>query len=210
MPITLVCEWCGKEFSATPQRLKNKHHCCSKRCMALFNQNVRNNTDGYLNCTCSICGKKFHIKKYHLDRYNTHTCSKDCTKTMQRLRMVGSKNHQYGIRGEDNASFCGGRRLSNYGYWLIYSPTHPFCNSDGYVFEHRLVAEKYLLTDDNSVIIDGVRYLKPEYIVHHKDENRKNNDVSNLEVMLKGIHSSYHAKLYYERRKSEQCSIETR
>ena len=46
---------------------------------------------------------------------------------------------------------------------------------------HRMVAEKYL-----GEIPDG-------YVVHHKDENKKNNMPSNLEFMTHAAHSSYHA-----------------
>lgn len=73
-------------------------------------------------------------------------------------------------------------------------PEHPFCNIDGRVFEHRLVAEQYLLNDDNSIEINGKRYLKPEFIVHHIDENKKNNDVNNLIVMTEREHRILHNK----------------
>lgn len=108
--------------------------------------------------------------------------------------MSGDGNHQYGIRGNKNATWRGGRRLSNYGYWLVQSIGHPFAHSGGgyYVFEHRLVAEKYLLTDENSVEIVGKRYLSPDYAVHHKNGNKRDNRVENLEVMLKGRHVALH------------------
>ena len=37
------------------------------------------------------------------------------------------------------------------------------------------------------------KYLKKEYIVHHKDKNRLNNNIENLEVMKKSEHSSRHS-----------------
>lgn len=61
------------------------------------------------------------------------------------------------------------------------------------MFEHRLVAEKYLLTDENSIVVDGKRYLSKDYVVHHKDHNRQNNDVSNLVVLTKEDHVKLHA-----------------
>jgi len=73
-------------------------------------------------------------------------------------------------------------------------PEHPFCQSDGIVLEHRLVAEKYLLNEENSVIIDGRAYLKKEYVVHHKNHDRLDNRVENLEIMRKGDHSKMHCK----------------
>lgn len=55
-------------------------------------------------------------------------------------------------------------------YALIYKPEHPQARR-GYIYEHRLLMEKKL-----------GRYLLPDEVVHHKDENPKNNHPSNLEV----------------------------
>lgn len=56
------------------------------------------------------------------------------------------------------------------------------------------MAERYLLTNENSIIINGQRYLKPEYDVHHKDENKLNNSKENLQIMTRPEHISYHSK----------------
>ena len=57
------------------------------------------------------------------------------------------------------------------GYVYAKAPYHPFCNSRGYVREHRLVYE-------NSI----GRYLTRDEIIHHIDVNRSNNELSNLEL----------------------------
>ena len=49
-------------------------------------------------------------------------------------------------------------------------------------------------TEENSIEINGKKYLKKEYTVHHKDMNRKNNKLSNLQVMTLKEHTSLHAK----------------
>lgn len=108
--------------------------------------------------------------------------------------MTGEGNHQYGVKGNKNANFKNGTTISYYGYKLIRCPEHPFANCDGNVFEHRLIAEKYLLTDENSIEINGKKYLRRDYVVHHKDRNKLNNDVNNLVVMTKEEHSSLHHK----------------
>lgn len=41
----------------------------------------------------------------------------------------------------------------------------------------------------------GKRYLKPDYVVHHKDFDRQNNSPENLQVMTCADHQSFHAKL---------------
>lgn len=72
---------------------------------------------------------------------------------------------------------------------------HPFRNSSDFVFERRLVAEQYLLTDETSIEINGKRYLKPEPEVHHIDQNKLNNDPSNLLILTKSEHIALHNKL---------------
>lgn len=198
--VNLTCEYCGNQFIGSPSRLKAKHICCSKLCMNRLFKEIRENTDGYFNCICPVCNNKFHLKTYYKEKWKTHTCSMECKKKLQSIRMSGEGNHQFGIRGEDNPSWKGGRKVSSYGYILIYMPEHPFCNGDGNIFEHRYIAEQYLLTDENSVVVGGKRYLSKKYVVHHKDGNRKNNDIENLEVMLKGEHSRMHNKEKHKNR----------
>lgn len=147
----------------------------------------------WLNMTCPICGKKFHLKPYLVKRDKNHYCSRKCHFQAKREYMSGTSNHQYGIRGKDNATWNGGRMMSRYGYWQVQCIGHPFgVGRSDYVLEHRLVAEKYLLTDENSVAIDGKRYLSPDYIVHHKNGIRTDNRPENLEVMQKGQHTKMH------------------
>lgn len=73
-----------------------------------------------------------------------------------------------------------GRKLQA-GYVLIYSPRHPGANSSGYIQEHRIIAE---------ALYGGP--VPKFYIVHHKDENKSNNVLSNLEVMTRLEHSRHH------------------
>src|SRR5438128_229101 len=47
-------------------------------------------------------------------------------------------------RGPDHPAWKGGRWQHKSGYYYIYQPEHPAATQDGYVLEHRLVAEKTL------------------------------------------------------------------
>jgi hypothetical protein len=125
-----------------------------------------------------------------------------CYRTSKKVYEIEG-NHQYGLKGSLNNSWKSDEKISHYGYKQIRSLNHPFKDGDDFVFEHRLVAEKYLLNEENSVMIDGQRYLKKEYHVHHIDFNRLNNDVSNLKVMLAGEHISLHNKLRNQRKSCE-------
>ena len=71
------------------------------------------------------------------------------------------------------------------GYIKIQFPQHPYADSQGYVFEHRLVMEKHL-----------GRYLKPEEIIHHIDFNKANNKINNLYLFpSNSAHRKYHEQL---------------
>lgn len=155
------------------------------------------------NCVCAFCGKPIHKKPSHLKRSKNHYCSQECHYKAKKEYMKGDGNHQYGIKGSDNASWKSDSKISNYGYLLVRAAEHPFADNNGFVFQHRLVAEQHLLTSENSFEKDGKRYLKKEYHVHHKNFDRLDNRPENLSVMTAGEHRSLHNKLNPLRRNSK-------
>lgn len=75
------------------------------------------------------------------------------------------------------------------GYQQFYDPKHPLAYSNGCVYLHRHMASVYRLG----------RWVMPTEVVHHKDENKLNNAVENLEVLSFAEHANLHrgtAKLY--------------
>lgn len=68
------------------------------------------------------------------------------------------------------------------GYWLLPRPDHPFASIDGYVPEHRLVVEAVI-----------GRIINPRVeTVHHKDENKTNNEPANLQLVTFKEHRRIH------------------
>lgn len=196
-----ICDYCGKEFDCQRFRTEDgrEHLFCSKKCEGAFRKSQTE-----LNCICEVCGKQYHASKSHIEKYGSKYCSKECHNKAKENYMKGERNHQYGLKGDKNTSWKSDERISYYGYKLIRILNHPFRNCDDFVFEHRLVAERYLLNDDNSVMVNGNRYLSPDFVAHHIDFNRLNNVVENLTVMLKSEHSSLHKKL----RRSNKALLE--
>lgn len=69
------------------------------------------------------------------------------------------------------------------GYTCFCDSAHPLAHkSNGRVYMHRHIAS-----------LNIGRWVTTEEIVHHKDEDRANNEPSNLEVMTLAEHSSHHS-----------------
>lgn len=189
------CANCQKEFDCQEWRIQKRTNLfCSKNCENEYRK-IHSVLKENLNAICGYCGKKFHLKESYLKKLKHQPCcSRDCLAKYRKIIYQGNNNPNFGNKGEKNPNWKSDRKITNYGYVKIRIEDHPFKDCDGFVFEHRLIAEKYLLTKDNSIIINGKKYLKKEYIVHHIDGNRTNNEVSNLKIMTLGEHTSFHRK----------------
>ncbi len=86
----------------------------------------------------------------------------------------------------------GAKHLSSHGYVKVYiGRNHPLADSRGYAYEHRLVAAKQM----------GRSLLTIEK-VHHRDQNKENNDPSNFKVANGNAeHYFLHGRKHDERRK---------
>lgn len=75
------------------------------------------------------------------------------------------------------------RTAAGGGYWFITKKGHPMADAKGRILEHRYVMSEFM-----------GRPLASDEIVHHKDEDRGNNDISNLEIMTPSQHGTHHSK----------------
>lgn len=160
----------------------------------------RRQESGYYNMVCPICGKRFHRKPYKLktdsQRYGI-TCSLECSRKVRSFAMSGEKNHQYGLRGRNNASFLVGNRImknNSLQEIMIYVGEWHKKSVNGRVKEHRYIVElnHTRFGDDNFDLIEGWYYLKDGRIVHHIDHNHMNNSIDNLCVVTKAEHIRIH------------------
>jgi len=89
--------------------------------------------------------------------------------------------------GERHPRWKGGRFVGSAGYTYVKADGHKEARFDGYVHEHRIVAEQLV-----------GRSLREGEVVHHRDRNRLNNDPDNLFVFpSSSAHSRFH---HYQRR----------
>ena len=189
-----VCKICGKTGYLVDTK-KFPKDFCSYRC---YEEWLKWNKTP--NCKCVICNKEMYLKPSRIKRAKHGvTCSLECANKLKSQYMTGEGNHQYGLKGELNASFKGKEIIkhnNNINDIMVYDPTHPYADKSGRVRKHRLLVEQnYKLFDSKFFLQEGGRIvLKREYDVHHKDGDHNNNDINNLQVLTKGEHTSIHNK----------------
>jgi hypothetical protein len=111
-------------------------------------------------CDCA-CGKNSKpVEAYALRRGLSKSCG--CLK-----RHLASQQPTR----ENSPRWRGGRNVSKEGYVSLYAPDHPAAKHKKYVREHRLVMENHL-----------GRYLHDHEFVHHKNGDRGDNRIENLEL----------------------------
>ena len=103
---------------------------------------------------------------------------------------TGNLCPMFGRKGHLNNRWNGGRHELSIGYIMIYKPDHPDA-IDGYVYEHRLVAEKAL-----------GKHLPQKAEIHHVNEIKAHNRNDNLVICE---NSAYHKLLHVRSRALKEC-----
>lgn len=183
---TSTCK-CGKKIYSFPSQ---KRKFCSQGC---YKKNLKGKQMPWLNtwrhskrspefCTKisrALKGKK--KSKKHIQ--NQKISLKIAFKNGRKVWNQGKANPS--IQGENHRWWRGGKFKTKAGYIKVYSPGHPYARnrgaktlgSGGYVFEHRLVVEKFLS-----------RYLLPEEKVHHRNGIKDDNRIENLQLIANKPH----------------------
>uniref|UniRef100_A0A6M3LEH5 Putative homing endonuclease n=1 Tax=viral metagenome TaxID=1070528 RepID=A0A6M3LEH5_9ZZZZ len=160
---------CGKEFEAKLDKI-HKGKYCSVQCY----YKGRWGESRTESVPCRQCGTIF--KKHRADK--KYFCTKECQFKWRSIHFRG-KNHP---RFKGKIRYGSGQK-----YLTIYAPYHPFADSKGYMFEHRIMMEKKLM-----------RFLTPGEIVHHTNGNTLDNRIENLELMTVSQHSSLHTQRMWD------------
>ncbi len=102
----------------------------------------------------------------------------------------GRGRHKKHARGDGHPRWKGGIVNSSHGYWKVQvGKEHPLSDPNGYAYVHLLVW-----------LTDGRPRPPAGYVIHHRDEDTKNNRIDNLELRENGEHLNYHARRARERR----------
>lgn len=135
---------------------------------------------------CPSCGKTRYFPASHI-RYGRTHCSMACRNNDPEFlamfrRNSNTKQLNATQKGPHHPRWRGGRFVTPLGYVAVYVPRHPRASIAGqYVFEHRLVMEKYLN-----------RELNPGEVVHHINGEKTDNRIENLVLMSKHEHDMHH------------------
>ena len=80
-------------------------------------------------------------------------------------------------------NYKGGHKTVS-GYMMLKMPTHPNAQQNGYVYEHRVVMAAHV-----------GRPIREDEIIHHKNGNKTDNRVENLELRSRGGFDKPHGPL---------------
>jgi hypothetical protein len=152
--------------------------------------------------TCSVCKTEFYRQPAYIEQ-GRHLCSRECNRAWQtkpatikacahcgaEMTLKPSQAHRqfctkrceadHKIVRPTGRTHNGRPVLLNFqGYLTVYEPTHPYGGRNGRILEHRLVVERAL-----------GRHLMTNEHVDHIDQDKTNNDLSNLQVMSPTAHS---------------------
>lgn len=100
-------------------------------------------------------------------------CGNELIVTGAGLRSNHTKHCGCGVRGENNWRWAGGRIADGEGYVKILRPEHPNAYATGYVSEHVYVMSEHIK-----------RPIRKGETVHHRNGNRSDNRLDNLELRV--------------------------
>lgn len=144
-------------------------------------------------CEIGLKGRHLHIWAACLDCGKERWVHLDSGGRLRSLRCLKCAGKVWGqrCRGQNSRWWKGGRHKTSYGYITVKLMPDDFyysmADTEGYVFEHRLVMAKHL-----------GRCLQPWEQVHHKNGMREDNKLENLELTTVGSHSLEHSKGYQD------------
>ncbi len=151
-----------------------------------------------LHAICSVCQKPYSF----WPSQKQSACSGTCAAILKwrnphhRRRLTAAIRSHRPI-GVHHGRWKGGIRTDDKGYVWVRMPHHPRAQAHGYIKRAWLVLEEKL----------GRSLLWPEEDAHHKDENKSNDEVDNLELRTHADHARHHALRRPKSLEMRTCTI---
>ena len=123
-------------------------------------------------------------------------CSKSLVGKIMRRNNIKTAVTSSRIRGDASYRWKGGRWADNRGYIKILAPENPGADGNGYVQEHRLVAERAI-----------GRRLRSNEVVHHINGDSLDNRNCNLLICDRPYHSWLEWKMGYLYKREHFASL---
>lgn len=182
MPINVRCQYC-KRVVSIPQHRLGKFRFCSRSCgWNWHNENDRTKIN------CEICGKEFDVINFRktIAKY----CSRECYyKAMTKIGSI------------DVECFVCGKKFKRSPSQIKTKYKKLCCSIEcrGKLMRTQkpggaTTSRKWLETRGKIEKCERCGYSEhPEIlVVHHRDRDRKNNDISNLEILCPNCHAMEH------------------
>lgn len=105
--------------------------------------------------------------------------------------------HGNHVRGSEHPKWNDGRIISSHGYVKVrVGDEHPLADPNGYAYEHILVV---LTSNTPDALLLAQHH--GDWVVHHKNGNKTDNRIDNLQVISRAEHNALHNA---ERERSER------
>lgn len=214
---TRICKNCRKKFQivGSQMSISTQGYYCSKKCeksrfAMKFKKNgywcIKTNShprayecDFYYEHILIMekkLGRILDTKKEVVHHIDGNKLNNDLDNLELKTRSEHSKCHYPKAEvwskdvGIDHKSFSQHKKCTKHkgytiehGYAVIWNPAHPMSRKTGYIAEHRLIMAQYL-----------GRMLTKEEHVHHKNGNRLDNRIENLEIVSNKEHIIKHLR----------------
>lgn len=168
--IKLTCHHCNQPFQVYPAQARKGSKFCSRICKDKSLIGKKHTAEHNRKIALGGIGRKNTpeaIANMRIAQRNRPPITDETRKKMSTSAQYPKKD---------------GKCVTEEGYILIWSPKHPYKNSNNYVLEHRLAMEKHLN-----------RYLLPSEVVHHINNIVDDNRIENLMLFPNSVsHRNFH------------------
>ena len=133
----------------------------------------------YQSVNAKCCCRKCSFELIQKETYKKYKCLCDMcgVEFLPKRPKEGGRFCSYKCSGDSRKI----EKVDRNGYWYIRIPEHPKSSKQGYVAEHHVVMEAVL-----------GHYIEAGMVVHHINEDKKDNRACNLQYMSDSEHKRLH------------------